>query len=320
MKLSFAVRTACSVLACPILVFALLAAWAGPLTAAPVYTVIADRKEVGAERFLEDLSRIWKGLHVPAPGRLAVTYAAEPKRRLRLLSRGRGQFAIIDTAVATALLTQHEGLAAVALLWPGYLHAVTRAPLSKIPSVLALPIRKPVKVAPSARYVYDALMEWKRDRHARISRVTLLSNGEGFLQNFEDDEAVMLFSAPAPFADLVELMEKDSDLRLLSVSPRLTENLRLLNPWLQTEVLAAGTYPRMNTRRALPVRHLVMVGRKDLPEAIVLKMLITLYDKTAATAPYNPLFGAIRPKLNQVFAQLFPYHPVTAKKLGFLKK
>jgi hypothetical protein len=311
MKQSFAMRSACS-----IFVFALLAAWAGPLTAAPVYTVVADRKEVGVERFLEDLSRIWKELHVPAPGRLAVTYAAEPKRRLRLLSRGRGQFAIIDTAVATALLTQHEGLAAVALLWPGYLHAVTRAPIA----TLALPIRKPVKVAPSARYVYDALMEWKRDRRAKISRVTLLSNGEDFLQDFEDDEEVMLFSAPAPFAELVELMEEDSDLRLLSVSPRLAENLRLLNPWLQTEVLAAGTYPRMNRRRALPVRHLVMVGRKDLPEAIVRKMLITLYDKTSATAPYNPLFGALGPKLNQVYAQLFPYHPVTAKKLGFLKK
>lgn len=310
MKLLVAVRTACSILFC-----ALSVAWAAALSAAPVYTVIADRQGLAVEQFLEDLSRIWKTLHVPAPGRLAVTHAGEPKRRLRLLSRGRGQFAIIDTAVATAILTEHEGLAAVALLWPGYLHAVTRAPLA----ALALPIRKPVKVAHSARYVYEALMEWKRDRRAKITNVTLLPNGQDFLQDFDEGDDVILFSAPAPFADLVELMEEDSDLRLLSMSPRLMENLRLLNPWLQTEVLAARTYPRMNTRKVLPVRHLVMVGRKDLPEEIVSKMLISLYDKTSAIAPYNPLFGAMGPKLNQVFAQLFPYHPVTAKKLGFPK-
>ena len=139
------------------------------------------------------------------------------------------------------------------------------------------------------------------------------------MQEFDEAEDVILFSAPAPFADLVELMEENSELRLLSISPRLADNLRLLNPWLQTDVLAARTYPRMNARRALPVRYLVMVGRTDLPEEIVRKMLISIYDKTAATAPYNPLFGAMGSKLNQVFAQLFPYHPVTAKKLGFSK-
>jgi TRAP-type uncharacterized transport system substrate-binding protein len=298
-----------------------LACWAAtvaaPVQAVPVYTVAVGAGEMGAAQFLEDLGQIWKGLHVPAEGRLAVIVSATPEARLRLLTRGRGHFAIIDTAAATSLLVQHEGLAAIALLWPGYLHVV--AGRQGAPA-LQLPMREKLAIAESARYVFDALMEWNQDTEHAPTRAALIPDGSELLNRSRDDEEVVLFSAPAPFAPLAELLEQEPALRLLPVSPRLMDELRLLNPWLQTETLAAGTYPGMSSKLLLPVRHVLLVGRKDLPEAIVAKMLISLYTKARSAAPYSPLFGALNRKLNVFFAQLFPYHPVTAKRLRFPKK
>lgn len=304
------------VLACGA-VIAAAAAWTPPpIQAVPVYTVLMDQQEAGAANFMEDLSRLWKNLHAPVPGRLSPTHSSSAGRSLRLLGRGRGHFAIIDTAVATSSLAQHEGLAAVALLWPVYLHALTSSGLAS----LARPIRQPVIVAGSARYVYDAFMEWNTNKRNKPTQVTLLADGGDFLETAMEQDSILLFSAPAPLARLVELMEEEPELRLASLSPRLVENLRLLNPWLQTKVLAAGTYPRMRRKKLLPVRYLLMVARKDLPEAVIRKMLITLYYRTKAMAPYSPLFGMMNPKLNEVFAQLIPYHPVTGKTLGFVQK
>lgn len=285
--------------------------------AAPVYTVVVGGEEMGAARFLEDLSQIWKGLHVPAEGRLAVITSATPEARLRLLTRGRGHFAIIDTAAATSLLARYEGLAAIALLWPGYLHVVAGR---RGAPALRLPMREKLAVAESARYVFDALMEWNQDTERPPTRAVLIPEGDALLERLSDGGEVLLFSAPAPFAPLVELMRQEPAPRLLPVSPRLMDDLRLLNPWLQTATLAAGTYPGMSTKLQLPVRHVLLVGRKDLPEAIVAKMLISLYSKARSVAPYSPLFGALNRNLNVFFAQLFPYHPVTAKRLGFPRK
>lgn len=286
------------------------------LLAAPVYTVMADRREVGVDVFLADLSRMWRNLHVPVAARLVVTEPGSAALRLRLLNRGRGDFAIVETGAATAMLGEHPGVAAIGVLWPGYLHAVTRARLL----TLARPIRQPVLVAGNARYVFDALQEWNRYGRRPRTNATLLPDGGDLLAKFREKDGVLLFSAPAPLASLVKLLDEDSSARIVPISPRLVENLRLLNPWLQKEVLGANTYPRMNQKLLLPARYLVMVGRQDLPEAIVTKMLNTLYFKSAAVGPRNPLFGAMRSKLNLVFARLFPYHPVTAKRLGIPQK
>ncbi len=295
---------------------ALAMAALGPLPAAgaPVYTVLAGEKEAGVAGFLEDLSRMWRLLHKPTVDRLAVVTVEDQKTRLRKLSRGRGHFAVIHTSVAASTLAEHEDLAAIALLWPDYLHALTA---SRGMSVLGLPLSRKLAIAENARYAYEGLMEWSDGKRGQRKLLGLVA---GMGQWFEEDRAeeeVLLFSAPAPLAAMARRLADDDDLRLLRISGRLVEELRLRHPWMQTATLPRNAYPGMKSKLVLPVRHQLLVGRKDLPAPTVEKMLRTLYRRKGASAPINPLFGALDKKLNRIFAELFPYHAVAAKALGF---
>ncbi|MCZ6646559.1 MAG: hypothetical protein O7B79_10000 [SAR324 cluster bacterium] len=312
--------------------------------AAPVYTVIAGSSEPGTAKFLADLSRIWRLMHTPTADRLAVITVDRPGLRLQRLSRGRGHFAVIDTAVAARELANHEGLAAVALLWPGYLHAIAS---SGGPPVLRLPLSAELSIAENARYVYEGLMEWSEGRPEQQELLRLVPGGPelldrknsgGTLSDQQTDQSgqavrergdselpaqeqdrsgLLLFTAPAPLARVVRVMEEDPSLRLVPVAGNLVEELRLRFPWLQTETLPRGAYPGMNSRLVLPVRYQLIVGRRDLAPATVEKMLVSIYRRKGAAAPINPLFSMLNEKLNAIFTELFPYHPVTADFLGF---
>jgi hypothetical protein len=278
----------------------------------PVFTVLTGAETAGAEEFLRDLGTVWKHLHHPIVGLLAANAVDDPERRLRLLERGRGHFAIIDTPLAIRKLAEHPSLVAIGLLWPEYLHVLTADP--KLRS-LELPLRRKLTVSPSARYVYDALLEWSQDKP---NQAGLLALGEAPDPYFAlPEDGVWVFSAPAPTEEVAAVLTDNSELRLLSVSPRLVEELRLLFPWLQTERLPRGAYPEVRGKLELPVRHLLMVGRRDLAPPAVQKMLRSLYDRKRAVAPFNPLFATLDEKLNVVFAKLVPYHPVAAKALAF---
>ena len=216
--------------------------------------------------------------------------------------------------------------------------------------MLRLPLTTELSIAGNARYVYEGLMEWSDGRPEQQKLLRLVPGGPELLArnhggggpSAQDPEEtgqpargrgdteqpaqepvrskLLLFSAPAPLAQVVRVMEEVPSLRLVPVAGNLVEELRLRFPWLQTETLPRGAYPGMKSRLLLPVRYQLIVGRRDLAPATVEKMLISLYRRRGATAPFNPLFSMLNEKLNAIFTELIPYHPVTAEFLGFARR
>lgn len=281
-------------------------------SAAPVYTVLASREAAGSVEFLRDLGEMWRRLTQPLPGRLAAAYAEDGEARLRLLARGRGHFAIVDTPTAVRRLPEYPRLAAIGLLWPEYLHVLatdTRA------TALGLPISRTLRIGSSARYLYDGLLEWSQDKPEQGDLLEFAGAADLFFEPLHQE--LLIFSAPAPTEKVAVALMENPGLKLLPVSPKLVEELRLLFPWLQTGRLPKEVYPGVRGRLELPVRHLLMVGRRDLTDPVVAKMLRTLYRRKAAVAPFNPLFGTLDEKQNLLFAKLIPFHPVAAKTFKF---
>ena len=286
----------------------------GSAAAKPLLTLLAGGGPDGSAVFLEDLTHLWNRMTQPIPEALTTAIVPEVGRRLRALGRNRAHFAIITTAQATHLLPEYRDLAAIGLLWPNYLHALTRDPAV---SHVGLPVKGQVTVAAADRFVLDGLREMTLDGSGREEPPRLAENGAlpAFLAGSGGE--VFFFTAPVPVEEVSQALEREDGLRLLAFSSRFVEELRLLYPWLQTATLKRGTYPGMTRNLELPVRYQVMVARRDLAAPAVHKMLRALYRRSPAVAPFNPLFGTLNGKTNAAFAKLFPFHPVAAKELGF---
>lgn len=250
---------------------------------------------------------MWRGLTQPTPGLLAAGIADDPEARLRLLARGRGHFAIIDTPTAVRRLPELPRVVAIGLLWPEYLHVL--APGSGSPA-LTLPLVRRLRIAGSARYVYEGLLEWSQDKPEQAGLLDFVGSADLFFEPLVGE--MLIFSAPAPTEKVIVSLVENPGLSLLPVAPKMVEELRLLFPWLQTARLPQDAYPGLRGRPELPVRHALMVGRRDLADAVVEKMLRTLYRRKGAAAPFKSLLGNLDEKANLLFAKLIPFHPVAA--------
>lgn len=283
-----------------------------PAAARPVLVVLNGGRADGSGPFLDDLAVLWARLTRPTPHRLAVRRVMGAEGRLRALVRGRGHFALIDSSRGAQLLGEHKSVAAIGLLWPSFLHVVTQA---KQVSAFALPLSQEIVILENARYVYDGLLEWSQENPEAAPWFSLAPRGSSPLDIAAGGTALVLFSAPAPLAGLVQALAVEPALKVLPVSSGLLEELRLMHPWLQTRTLPRGTYRGVRRPWPLPVRHLLLVGRRDLPADVVKKMLATLYGRSAALAPFNPLFGSMRRRSNAFLAELVPYHPTAVRVL-----
>lgn len=283
-------------------------------SAEPVVTVLRGGAADVSGWFLEDLARIWRRSNKPSGHRLAAREVAELPRRLRILERGRAHFAILDAASAIRILGEHLNLAAVGLLWPNYLHALGRGTGSP---TLGLPLRERLDIAQSAGYVFTGLSEWAEGRAGQAELLKQLEAGEAPPLLAGDGDGVMLYSAPAPWDETLQLLESRPDLHLLRFSNRFMEELKLLYPWLLSETLPKGSYPGMTRDWIMPAWRPVMVGRRDLEPVIVQKMVRTLYRSNPALKKANPLFRVLDSKVNEAFSKLLPFHPVAAKAYNF---
>ncbi|MBI4082851.1 MAG: hypothetical protein HY423_09600 [Candidatus Lambdaproteobacteria bacterium] len=266
----------------------------------------------GEGPFAEELAQLWRRGNRPTLERLALAPIADAVSALAALRRGRGDFAIVDVATAFETLGEPKGLAAIGVLWPELLHAVTRGRGLRI---VELPLKGPVRVAPNARYAFDALVEWSQEQPEQLGLLHLQQAGDAERPAPQPDEVLLLSGAPPIEGLAAALGTSGNDRRLIPISTRMVEELKLIYPWLQTAPLLRGAYPTLDSNMELPARYLVMVSRRSLPDPTVQKMLTTLYEKGRAVSPYDPRFGEIQGARNQLFAKLLPYHPLAARVL-----
>lgn len=292
---------------------ALLLAGAKPVVAAPVRTVLHGPDMPAQTRFLADLAQLWRWRNAPTPERLATRELDAAELRMQALARERGDFALVDAATAAERLTAYPELAAVAVLWPEAVHAVTRNPAV---NQVTLPPPAEYWVLESSRFIHDALRAEGMPREGRnaISLVpdAVLTDA----LNFAEAPVVLVADAP-PVQALSEALGAQPDLRLLAFDPALLEELELNAPWLIPYTLDGGTYPGQGSPVEVPALYQVLVGRRDLPDATVEKMLDTAYDKARGAAVQNPLFAHLDSRLNAVFSKLFPFHTATARRFDF---
>jgi hypothetical protein len=202
---------------------------------------------------------------------------------------------------------------AIALLWPLYLHAVTR---NESVQALRLPLNLPVWTLESAAFAHDGLWEWGTGSAASRDLLEVfpgdwLADALGQLRG-----EVLLFAAPAPLREVTTELQRDPALHLVSFDPKLLEEFRARYPWLRTATLAQGIYPKLRAPMEVPVRYQVLAGRQELPDATVRKVLDTVYGARDGAAPVDPLFAQMRPENNASFSPLLPYHPVAAQVLN----
>ncbi len=234
---------------------------------------------------------------------------------MRELERGRAHFAIIESHVAVQMLGGLDRLAAIGLLWPNYLHVIGRKSGA---TDLRIPLTQKLLITESALYVFEALSELSLDKKGQWELVELAKPGVQPLERAGDGDVTVLFSAPAPLEGVLKMLTERDDLQLLRVSNNLAEEMKLRFPWLQTEILPRNSYPGINRNWVLPVWHHLMVGRRNLSVETVEKMLKTIYGNNRAVRASNPLFRSLNGKLNETFAKLIPFHPVTARTFKFV--
>lgn len=291
----------------------LLLATGGAARAEPVLTLLVGQQLDGSRRFGGELARLWKSRNRPTAERLAVRTVPGAEARLRALSRGRGHFAIVSADEALRALPAYPRVRAIGALWPVYLHALTRG---NSVQALRLPLTAPVWTAENAGFAYDSLWEWSADLPAVREGLRVFPDGEIPRMLERLDSEVLLFTAPAPLAEIARALEADPRLRLLHYDTALLEEFRVAYPWLQIAVLPLGIYPKMRASLEAPARHLMMVGGAELSEASIRKMLDSVYGSKNALSRYDPLFGQTDPAVNALFAPLVPYHPVSIEALG----
>jgi TRAP-type uncharacterized transport system substrate-binding protein len=293
---------------------ALLAAGAPALPAAPVRTALAAESGDGSWRFLTDLAELWRSRYDPTPEQLAVRTVRGAQARLRAVSRGRGDFAVVDAATVAERLADYPRLTALAVLWPDLMLAVSRNPAVR---ELKLPVGAELWVLDSAGFAYDTLSELAGSDAGQRAR--LLRMPENLLLDALDygQEPVLLFTAPTPLLELNDALKRDARLQVLPIDNKIVDELKLAHPWLMTEKLERGAYPGLQRNLELPAVYRVLVGRRDLPAATVRKVLDTVYGRTSAMAPFDPLFGQTDGRMNAVFGKLMSFHAETARRFNF---
>ena len=298
----------------PLLMMPLLIMLPAPGAAEPVAILLTGETTLAERAFLDDLQSLWRGLLTPTSARLATQPLADPRRRLRALSRRRGDFALVNAASATVYLRAHPRLAALAVLWADMLHPLTRDPSV---TAMTMPPLAEVWVFDQAPYPYPLLLELSANAKVEKPPIFLM---EGDMAADALDYAqgpVLLHSAPWPDPVLAGIMKRDRTLRLLPFAPGLLEEFTLAVPWLISARLPAGSYPGQTQGLELPALHHILVARRDLPEAIAAKMLDTLYRHQSAMALHSPFFSRMESQLNAVFGKVLPFHPLTAKRFNF---
>jgi TRAP-type uncharacterized transport system substrate-binding protein len=296
------------------LLAALLAGGASVAAAAPLRTALVAEQGDGSWRFLSDLAQLWRNRYEPTPEQLLVRAVPGALARLRAVSRGRGDFAVVDAATATAHLGDYPRLAAIAVLWPDLLHAVTRNPAVH---ELSLPVPAELWALDNAAFAYQTLGDLSRNdpaHKALLSRVP-----DDILPDALDyaNGPIVLFTAPTPLRELYVAMGKDPRLQLLPIGNKLMDELKLAWPWLTTDKLERLTYPGQSRNLELPAVYEILVGRRDLPVPTVRKVLNTAYGSASAMALFDPLFGQVDGRMNAVFGKLLPFHPETARRFNF---
>jgi hypothetical protein len=281
---------------------------------APILTLLRDQTPDGSKGFTDVLVRLWDSRTQPTPDRLAVRVVIGARQRLSVLARGRGDFAIVTAEEAAALLPEYKRLAAVAVLWPLDLIALTR---NRQVNSVALPLRSEVWVLQGGDYAFHLLSELTRDKPEQQALLSLLP-----AEILPDalayaDGPVLLASLPRVLPELSAALAGRSGLKVLPYGSSLLEELQLHYAWLTTDTLERGALPGLSKAQDVPALYLVMVGRRALPEGAIRKMLTTVYDRTTAATPFDPLFALINSRMNAVLSKLLPFHPVTAQVFNF---
>lgn len=291
-----------------------LGVWPAPARGAQVRSLLVGPDNGASERFARDLQQLWAYRNTPTPERLRVRVGGDAAARLREVRRGRAHFAVVDVAAAARELPAQAGLAAVVVLWPRVLHAVTRnteATRFTLPPAAEVWVLDPTS---QARNLLAAA--------AGSNAGWLLPTPPDVLMDALQYAETPLLVVPGPVGmePLREGLSRWADLRLLAWDPELLEALGLERPWLVTHTVRPYTYPGQTRQLELPARHEVLVARRDLSAETVRKMLETLYPDDPALLPDSPLFNGLEPRLNAVFAELFSFHPTTAEALGFAQE
>jgi hypothetical protein len=220
----------------------------------------------------------------------------------------------VDAATAAAQLSDAGRLTAVAVLWPTLVHVLSRNPAVR---EMKLPPPAETWVFGETQALHGVLRE--QMNAGQGDPATLAAMPMTMLRDALDyaETPVLLFPAPAPLLEVAEALGRDPSLRMLPFSAPLLEELKLDAPWLLTGTLGPGSYPGLKSTLELPAVYQILVGRRDLPDASVRKMIETLYRRTNAMAMFDPLFGKLDSRMNAVFAKLMPFHPVTARAFNF---
>ena len=292
----------------------LLHGWAPGAAAAPVRTALVSGQGDGAWRFFSDLAELWRSRFEPTPEQLALQRVPGALERLRGVSRGRGDFAIVDAETAAGHLAEFPRLTALAVLWPELLHAVTRGP---VPREVSLPVAAELWALDSAAFAFDTFSELA---HADAAQTALLQRMPDDLLLDALDYAqgpILVFSAPAPLLQLLEAQRRDPRLRLLPIANRIVDEMKLAHPWLVTGKVGRSTYPGLERNLELPAVFQILVGRRDLPVLTVRKVLDTVYVRANAMALFDPLFGQTDSSMNAFFGKLMSFHPETARRFNF---
>ncbi len=307
-----------TVLMATILIAAItLVALPAPVGAVPVYKLLAGGKAQAAPRwkFGVDLARMWKERDEPLPAHLVPIDAGDPENRLRTLARGRGDFAIVDAETAAEKLPEFPRITVVAVLWPEFLHALSRKPgLRKI----GTRIQEEVWVFDNVFYPHTIFTELSQRRNGEEEWLPVKLDA-GLIPDALDyaDGPLLLVATLAGDPGVTRAMAGENPIRLVSYSQRLLEEMKLRAPYLLTAPLPKGSYPGQPKNLELPALYRILVARKDIPPGPVEKMLSTLYDSDDSMEMFNPLFTRLKPRLNAVFAKLMPFHPATAERFRF---
>ena len=305
----------------------------------PVRTVLIAPGDQTAGQFLRDLSTWWSFRDIPSSDRLVVQAVRGEHRRLHEVDRGRGDFALVSMAGIGRYQQEYPALAVIAVLWPNYLHVLTRNP---VPSELAWPLQWPLRIAYGAEYVQDtlhALLRQEAEQAAAAARPVVPGGADGAQGGAQApepplpdwmlppdamalaglDESIVLLSAPLPAPQVLAaaaVAQEGPPLRLLPLSAELLEEFKLTQPWLVVGGLRPEHYPFLRQGLEVPVVYSVVVARRDLSLDSARKMLLGLYEYTSQAVLVNPLFAQVDKANLKMFNGIVPLHPATRVEYG----
>ena len=286
----------------------------GRAEAAPVRTLAVEPAGEEKTRFAADLRVLWANLTYPTPERLSIVERAGARARLRLVARHRADFGVVPARIAATGLDGFPRLAAIAVLWPDFLHAATRDPKAR---EFSFPPSGQVWVFGGESYAVPLLRQLAGGSPRGQRRIRVRSERALAAALDSPPGPILVFSGRVPFGPLAERMAAGGGLRLLPFSHGLLEELKLGAPWLMTGQVKRGAYPGLAADLEWPAHYRILVGRRRLPSATVRKMLRTVYKHGRSMRLFNPLFQDMGRRLNAVFAKMMPFHPATERRFNF---